>query len=53
MALTDEGLIEAPGMLSRWVRLNQRRTCALHDGSGENGPAVVLTPRRDSPVPRV
>lgn len=41
MALTDEGLIEVPGMLSRWVRLaNGER--AHYMTAGENGPAVVL-----------
>ncbi|BBX65194.1 2-hydroxy-6-ketonona-2,4-dienedioic acid hydrolase [Mycobacterium saskatchewanense] len=41
MALTDEGLIEVPGMLSRWVRLaNGER--AHYMTSGETGPAVVL-----------
>lgn len=41
MALTDENLIEVPGMASRWVRLaNGAR--AHYMTSGENGPAVVL-----------
>jgi len=41
MALTDEGLIEVPGMLSRWVRLGNGEK-AHYMTAGENGPAVVL-----------
>ena len=41
MALTDEGIIEVPGMLSRWVRLGSG--CKAHYmTSGETGPAVIL-----------
>lgn len=41
VALTDEALIEVPGMMSRWVRLaNGER--AHYMTAGENGPAVVL-----------
>lgn len=41
MALTEEGLIHVPGMLSRWVRLaNGAR--AHYMTAGESGPAVVL-----------
>ncbi len=41
MALTDEGLIDIPGILSRYVRLaNGAR--AHYVTAGENGPAVVL-----------
>jgi 2-hydroxy-6-oxonona-2,4-dienedioate hydrolase len=41
MALTDEGLIDVPGMMSRWVRLaNGER--AHYMTAGESGPAVVL-----------
>jgi pimeloyl-ACP methyl ester carboxylesterase len=41
MALTDEGLIEVPGMMSRWVRLGNGER-AHYMTAGENGPAVVL-----------
>ncbi len=41
MALTEEGIIEVPGMLSRWVRLASG-TKAHYMTSGESGPAVVL-----------
>lgn len=41
MALTDEGLLEIPGMLSRWVRLGSGAR-AHYMTSGEHGPAVVL-----------
>jgi pimeloyl-ACP methyl ester carboxylesterase len=41
MALTDEGIIEVPGMLSRWVRLGSGAR-AHYMTSGETGPAVVL-----------
>lgn len=41
MALTDEGIIEIPGMLSRWVRLASGAK-AHYMTSGESGPAVVL-----------
>jgi 2-hydroxy-6-oxonona-2,4-dienedioate hydrolase len=41
MALTEEAIIEVPGMLSRWVRLaNGAR--AHYMTSGESGPAVIL-----------
>lgn len=41
MALTDEGLIDNTGMLSRWVRLaNGAR--AHYVTAGEKGPAIVL-----------
>lgn len=41
MALTEEGLIHVPGMLSRWVRLaNGAR--AHYMTAGETGPAIVL-----------
>ena len=41
MALTDEGIVSVPGMLSRWVRLpNGAR--AHYMTSGESGPAVIL-----------
>ncbi len=41
MALTEEGVIAVPGMLSRWVRLaNGAR--AHYMTSGETGPAVIL-----------
>ncbi len=41
MPLTEEGIIEVPGMLSRWVRLASG--CKAHYmTSGETGPAVVL-----------
>jgi 2-hydroxy-6-oxonona-2,4-dienedioate hydrolase len=41
MALTEEGIIEVPGMLSRWVRLGTGAK-AHYMTSGETGPAVVL-----------
>lgn len=41
MALTDEGIIEVPGMASMWVRLGSGAK-AHYMFSGENGPAVVL-----------
>lgn len=41
MALTDEGIIEVPGMLSRWVRLGSGAR-AHYMTSGETGPAVIL-----------
>lgn len=41
MALTDEGIIEIPGMASCWVRLGSGAK-AHYMLSGENGPAVVL-----------
>lgn len=41
MSLTDEGLIEVSGMLSRWVRLGSGAR-AHYMTSGETGPAVVL-----------
>ena len=41
MALTDEGLIDVPGMMSRWVRLASG-VKAHYMTSGESGPAVVL-----------
>jgi pimeloyl-ACP methyl ester carboxylesterase len=41
MALTEEGIIEVPGMDSRWVRLaNGAR--AHYMTSGSTGPAVLL-----------
>ena len=41
MALTDEGLIDIPGVASRWVRLaNGAR--AHYSTAGDTGPAVVL-----------
>ena len=41
MALTNEGIIDVPGMLSRWVRLASG--CKAHYmTSGETGPAVIL-----------
>ena len=41
MALTDEGIINVPGMASRWVRLaNGAR--AHYVTSGDTGPAIVL-----------
>jgi 2-hydroxy-6-oxonona-2,4-dienedioate hydrolase len=41
MALTDEGLIEVPGMFSSWVRLaNGER--AHYMTAGESGPNVIL-----------
>ncbi len=41
MALTEEGIIEVPGMYSRWVRLASGAR-AHYMTSGETGPAVVL-----------
>src|SRR5580692_11622173 len=41
MALTDEGIIDVPGMASRWVRLASGAK-AHYMTSGESGPAVVL-----------
>jgi len=41
MTLTDEGLIEVPGMMSRWVRLTNGSK-AHYMTSGSTGPAVVL-----------
>src|ERR1700689_4298721 len=41
MGLTDEGIIDVPGMMSRWVRLGTG-TKAHYMTSGESGPAVVL-----------
>ncbi len=41
MALTEEGLIHVPGMLSRWVRL-QSGVKVHYMTSGETGPNVVL-----------
>ncbi|XVQ09537.1 alpha/beta fold hydrolase [Spirillospora sp. CA-255316] len=41
MALTEEGLIEVPGMMSRWVRLPGGAK-AHYMTSGITGPAVVL-----------
>jgi pimeloyl-ACP methyl ester carboxylesterase len=41
MALTEEGILNVPGMASRWVRLGSG--CKAHYmTSGETGPAVVL-----------
>jgi len=41
MALTDEGLIDVPGIASRWVRLaNGAR--AHYSTAGDKGPAIVL-----------
>jgi 2-hydroxy-6-oxonona-2,4-dienedioate hydrolase len=40
MALTDEGLIEVPGMLSRWVRLANGEK-AHYMTAGESGPTIV------------
>lgn len=41
MALTEEGLIHVPGLLSRWVRLaNGAR--AHYMTAGETGPSVIL-----------
>jgi hypothetical protein len=42
MGLTDEGIIEVPGMLSRWVRLGSGAR-AHYTTSGGTGPAVVRT----------
>ena len=41
MALTEEGIIKVPGMLSRWVRLGNGER-AHYVTIGETGPAVVL-----------
>ncbi|MBF4162725.1 alpha/beta fold hydrolase [Nocardioides acrostichi] len=41
MTLTEEGLIEVPGMLSRWVRL-ANGSKAHYMTSGTTGPAVIL-----------
>ncbi|MBN9619923.1 MAG: alpha/beta fold hydrolase, partial [Actinobacteria bacterium] len=41
MSLTDEGLIEVPGLASRWVRLADGSR-AHYVTSGDSGPAVVL-----------
>lgn len=41
MALTEEGLIEVPGMMSRWIRLASGAK-AHYMTSGTTGPAVVL-----------
>jgi 2-hydroxy-6-oxonona-2,4-dienedioate hydrolase len=41
MALTDEGIIEVPGLLSRWVRLASGAR-AHYMTAGDSGPAVVL-----------
>jgi 2-hydroxy-6-oxonona-2,4-dienedioate hydrolase len=41
MALTDEGIIDVPGLASRWVRL-QSGAKVHYMTSGESGPAVVL-----------
>ena len=41
MALTDEGIIEVPGMASRWVRLGGGAK-AHYMTSGDSGPAVLL-----------
>jgi pimeloyl-ACP methyl ester carboxylesterase len=41
VALTDEGLIDVPGLLSRWVRLSNGER-AHYMTAGESGPAVVL-----------
>ena len=41
MALTDEGIINVPGMASRWVRLaNGAR--AHYVTAGDSGPAIIL-----------
>ena len=41
MALTDEGIVQIPGFLSRWVRLaNGARTHYMT--AGDTGPAVLL-----------
>ena len=41
MALTDEGIIDIPGISSRWVRLaNGAR--AHYSTAGDKGPAVIL-----------
>ena len=41
MALTAEGIIDVPGMMSRWVRLSNGEK-AHYMTSGESGPAVML-----------
>ncbi len=41
MTLTEEKLIEVPGMLSRWVRL-ANGSKAHYMTSGTTGPAVIL-----------
>jgi len=41
MGLTDEGLIEVPGIASRWVRLANGARCH-YSTAGDNGPAIVL-----------
>ncbi len=41
MPLTEEGIIEVEGMMSRWVRLSTGAK-AHYVTSGESGPAVVL-----------
>lgn len=41
MSLTDENLVEVPGMASRWVRLAGGAR-AHYMTSGDNGPAVIL-----------
>ena len=41
MALTEEGIIHVPGMMSRWVRLASGAK-AHYMTSGDKGPAVVL-----------
>lgn len=41
MALTEEGLVNVPGLLSRWVRLASGAR-AHYVTAGETGPAVVL-----------
>ena len=41
MALTDEGIIDVPGLASRWVRLGSG-TKAHYMTAGESGPSVVL-----------
>jgi len=41
VALTDEGIIEVPGLASRWVRLASGAK-AHYVTSGDSGPAVLL-----------
>jgi 2-hydroxy-6-oxonona-2,4-dienedioate hydrolase len=41
MTLTEEGIIEVPALLSRWVRLASGAR-AHYMTAGESGPAVVL-----------
>jgi len=41
MSLTEEGIIEVPGLHSRWVRLSNGER-AHYMTAGERGPAVVL-----------